>query len=54
MMEWLNRLLDPATLGVLIPIVAIVGAFGVKGLKAHHQHVERLEKIKQGIDPDRE
>ncbi|WDE12389.1 hypothetical protein [Thalassomonas haliotis] len=53
-MEWFHQLLQPATLALLIPIVAIIGTFGNKALKAHHEHVERLAKINQGIDPDRE
>jgi hypothetical protein len=52
-MEWIETLLNPATLSLLIPIVAIVGAFSVSGLKAHHRHQERIEKIKHGIDPDK-
>lgn len=53
-MDWLNKLLSPAVLPLLIPIVAIVGAFALAGLKAHHKHQERLEKIKNGMDPDKE
>jgi hypothetical protein len=52
-MEWIETLLNPATLSLLIPIIAIVGAFSVAGLKAHHRHQERIEKIKHGIDPDK-
>ena len=48
-MEWLKALLDPATLSLLIPIVAIIGAFVIAALRAHHKHIERLEKIKQGF-----
>ncbi|MGB1263403.1 MAG: hypothetical protein ACPG52_10865 [Cognaticolwellia sp.] len=51
-MQWLETLLHPGTLALLIPIVAIVGGFAVAGLKAHHRHQERIEKIKNGIDPD--
>jgi hypothetical protein len=51
-MDWIETLLNPATLSLLIPIIAIVGAFSVAGLKAHHRHQERIEKIKHGIDPD--
>ncbi|MFT5812622.1 MAG: hypothetical protein ACI9VT_000358 [Psychroserpens sp.] len=51
-MEWLNTLLRPETLALLIPIVAIIGAFSVSALKAHHRHQERIEKIKNGFDPD--
>ena len=51
-MEWLETLLHPRTLALLIPIVAIVGSFAFVGLKAHHRHQERIEKIKNGVDPD--
>jgi hypothetical protein len=51
-MDWLNTLLNPGTLALLIPIFAIVGAFAVAALKSHHKHVERIEKIKHGINPD--
>ncbi len=51
-MEWLETLLRPETLSLLIPIVAIIGAFSIAGLKAHHRHQERIEKIKHGFNPD--
>lgn len=53
-MDLLKSIFEPATLALLIPIVAIVGAFGVSAFKAHHRHVERIEKIKHGFDPDLE
>jgi hypothetical protein len=52
-MDWLQTIFNPATLSLLIPIIAIIGAFGVAALKAHHRHQERLEKIKNGLDPDK-
>ena len=51
-MEWLNTLLKPDTLALLIPIIAIIGAFSVAALKAHYRHQERVEKIKNGFNPD--
>jgi len=51
-MDWTKEILNPETLGVLIPIVAIVGGFCLAAFKAHHKHVERIEKIKHGLDPD--
>jgi hypothetical protein len=51
-MEWLETLLNPATLALLIPIVAIVGGFAMAALKAHHRHQERIEKIKNGFNPE--
>lgn len=50
-MEWLETLLAPETLSLLIPIVAIVGAFAYAALRAHHKHQERIEKIKHGYNP---
>ncbi len=52
-MDWINTLLDPGTLSLLIPIVAIVGGFSIAAFKAHHKHIERIEKIKHGFDPDK-
>jgi len=51
-MEWLETLLRPETLVLLIPIIAIIGGFSVSALKAHHRHQERIEKIKNGLNPD--
>jgi len=51
-MGWIETLHNPATLSLLIPIIAIIGAFSVTALKAHHRHQERIENIKHGIDPD--
>ena len=49
-MAWINELLNPGTLALLIPLAGIVGGFAVAALKAHHRHQERIEKIKQGFD----
>ena len=51
-MEWIQTLLNPATLSLLIPIIAIIGGFSIAALKAHHKHQARIEKIKHGFDPD--
>jgi preprotein translocase subunit YajC len=51
-MGWINALLDPGTLSLVIPIIIIVVIFVVAALKAHHKHQERIEKIKHGFDPD--
>lgn len=51
-MDWINDIIDPAILSLLIPIVAIIGAFSLSAFKAHHRHIERIAKIKQGMDPD--
>ena len=50
-MHWF-RDLDPATLSLLIPIVAIImgGAFAIT--KAVLRHRERLAMIQKGINPD--
>lgn len=52
-MSWVDKVLDPAVIAVLIPIVAIVGGLSIGGLKMYLRHQERLEKIRHGIDPDR-
>jgi hypothetical protein len=51
-MNLIEAIFNPATLALLIPILAIVGGFSVAALKAHHKHQERIEKIKHGVDPD--
>ena len=51
-MEWLNTLLRPETLALLIAIAALVGAFSVAALKAHHRHQERIKKIKNDFNPN--
>ncbi|MBA6293478.1 hypothetical protein H4J58_13045 [Colwellia sp. MB3u-70] len=48
-MEWLNTLLQPEILALLIAIVAV---FLVATRKAHHRHQERIENIKNGFNPD--
>jgi hypothetical protein len=41
-MEWLNTLLRPEILALLIAVVAIVALFVVATRKAHHRHQERI------------
>ncbi len=48
----MDRFLDPAILGVMIPIVAIVGVFTLVILKAWARHQERMAMIAQGMHPD--
>jgi uncharacterized membrane protein len=50
-MGWIETLLNPATLSLLIPIIAIIGAFSVTALKAHHRHQERIEKLNTELIP---
>ena len=52
MTDIFKSLMNPATIWVLIPLVAIIGAMINKGLKAHYIHEERMAKIENGIDPD--
>ena len=51
-MDWIKSILNPATLPLLIPIVAIVAGVGFACLKVYFNHAERMEKIRNGIDPD--
>lgn len=53
-MEALERLLNPAVVWVLIPIVAIVAPLVVNFQKNRWKHEERMAKIAAGIDPDAE
>ena len=48
-MEWLNTLLQPEILALLIVIVAV---FVVATRKAHHRHQKRIENIKNGFNPE--
>ena len=51
-MEALEKIINPTTIWVLIPIIALLGYFVNKGLKNHYKHQERMEKIRAGTDPD--
>jgi len=51
-MEWLNTLLRPEILALLIALVAIVTVFVVATRKAHHRHQERIANIKKDFNPD--
>lgn len=46
-MDW-NALLNPASLALMIPIVAIVGGI----INAVIKHRERMAMIERGMDPD--
>ena len=48
----MDRFLDPAILGLMIPIVAIVGTFTLVILRAWARHQERMAMIAQGMHPD--
>jgi hypothetical protein len=52
MPRWLEMLLAPERMGLLIPILAIVGALTFAIVKAIIHHRERIAKIQNGIDPD--
>ena len=50
-MDWL-RVVSPATLSMLIPIVAIICGIGYAITKAVIHHRERMAMIERGMDPD--
>ena len=54
MSDFLNGLMDPTIIWVVIPVVAIIGYFVSKGLKAHYAHQERMARIESGLNPDDE
>ncbi len=49
----LEKLLDPAVLGLLIPIVAILGGVGLALARLIMAHRERIAMIERGMHPDR-
>lgn len=50
-MEW-SRILDPAILGLLIPVIALLGGGAIVITKMVTKHQERLAMIERGINPD--
>ena len=50
-MEW-SRILDPAILGLLIPVVALLVGGAIAITKMVTKHQERLAMIERGINPD--
>jgi len=48
----LDRLLNPAILGLLVPIVAIIMGVAYAITRAVLHHRERLAMIQKGINPD--
>jgi hypothetical protein len=51
-MTLLDRILDPAILIFLIPIVAIISGCVISVTKTIVRHRERLVMIENGFDPD--
>ena len=50
-MEW-SRILDPAILGLLIPVIAILMGGATVITKMITKHRERPAMIERGINPD--
>ncbi len=50
-MEIIEKLLNPAVLIFLIPVVAILGVSIRKILRLHYDHQERMARIEAGYDP---
>ena len=48
----LSRILDPAIMPFMIPIVAIVGGVSMAIVKMLIKHHERITMIQHGIHPD--
>ncbi len=51
-MDLLDRILNPAILALLIPIVAIISVFGWLTVTSIIRHRERLAMIDRGMHPD--
>ena len=52
MIGFFHSIFNPATLALMIPIVAIVCSYAHKTTKMRLEHEERLAKIEAGMDPD--
>ncbi len=48
----MDRILDPAILSLMIPIVGIVGGITIAIFSLRGEHKERIAMIEQGLDPD--
>jgi len=44
--------MNPAVIGIFIPIVAIAGTFGMLISIRHYQNVERMAMIEKGLTPN--
>lgn len=49
-----TQILDPAVVGLLIPLLAIAIGGALAIIKAITHHRERMAKIGMGVDPDYE
>ena len=52
MMGFFHSVFNPATLALMIPIVAIICSFAHKNTKMRLEHEERIAMIEAGMDPD--
>ncbi len=52
-MGFLEKLLNPAIIWAVIPVVFIIGVFGKQIVSRYFDHKERMAKIEAGMDPDR-
>lgn len=52
MIGFFNSIFNPATLVLMIPIVAIICSFAHKTTKMRLEHEERIARIEAGLDPD--
>ena len=52
-MGFFEKLLNPAVIWAVIPVVAIIMIFGKQIISRYFDHQERMAKIEAGMDPDR-
>ncbi|MFK7912509.1 MAG: hypothetical protein AB8B93_01230 [Pseudomonadales bacterium] len=52
MESFLEKLLQPEVVWVVIPVIAILAVVGRKLAQRYFEHKERMAKIEAGIDPD--
>lgn len=51
-MEFLDNLMKPGSIWVLIPLVAIIMSIGKSMLNRYFEHQERMAEIEAGIASD--
>ena len=53
-MEFLEKLIQPEVVWVVIPVIAIVMGIGKSMLNRYFDHQERMARIEAGLDPEDE
>ena len=54
LVEFLEKLIRPEVVWVVIPVIAIVMGIGKSMLNRYFDHQERMARIEAGLDPEDE